>query len=88
MYTEVYAAAAQKGPFAAPERFAEGLDNWLARDRFLMAEAVTLTVEEKPVRFEVAARPACREVSKDPAPVIWGSGFVHEKGLWLKFCGP
>lgn len=31
VYTEFYATAAQTDPFASPERFADGLDNWSAR---------------------------------------------------------
>ncbi|MFF9638715.1 hypothetical protein ACF1D2_29565 [Streptomyces bacillaris] len=41
--------------------------------RFFMTEAGTFTVGEKSVRFEVTARVACREVSRDSAPVIRGS---------------
>jgi len=40
---------------------------------FLMMEAVTLAVDENPVSFVLAACAACREASKDPAPVTWGS---------------
>ncbi|MEV6477030.1 hypothetical protein [Streptomyces sp. NPDC051657] len=56
-----------------PMRSGNGIRGSLTEGRFFMTEAGTLTVDEKPVRFEVAAREACREASKDPAPVIWGS---------------